>query len=308
MDEDVGSRIDNVSKTISALQEQQTEKAKLGALKTQEAGRLREQLRQLDCEREAVIQELAVQEQAEEWQQHQEAAGIPSAYRTTGSAAPGSSGHTNAAVASTIADALVPRQAMRPARVLLGACMPNFLSPNSVVELIVDIHEQICAFADVRIVVTRDFTKGENAHTLHERLGDGAQRAAKRAGRDAPGAATGVDQDRRIPEAKVFSHHDQSVHPYHCASELARWADVLLVAPLDTQTLSSISTGSEEDLLLDVVQVRAPEWRGSARGFALLALTGLAFLLPHSVAPLSACACVCVRRPGAKSRSAVPPA
>ena len=54
-----------------------------------------------------------------------------------------------------------------------------------------------------------------------------------------------------------FSITDQRHNPYYAAAELARWADVLLIAPMCPATLTAIATGREDDLLLEVVQVRA---------------------------------------------------
>jgi len=55
-------------------------------------------------------------------------------------------------------------------------------------------------------------------------------------------------------ETTCFSISDQQHSPYHAASELARWADVLLVCPLCTRTLTAIATGEENDLLLEIAQ------------------------------------------------------
>ena len=51
-------------------------------------------------------------------------------------------------------------------RVLLGASMPHFLGSAAVLQLITELHERICSFADVRLVVTEEVTKVQGSESI----------------------------------------------------------------------------------------------------------------------------------------------
>ena len=132
------------------------------------------------------------------------------------------------------------QRARRLPRVLLGASMPHFLGAASVLRLIATLHARVCTFADVRIVLMEDATKVSGADALLEEV----QRTSRTSKRLSDGAQ----------ETSVFSKSDQRVNPYHAANALASWADVLLIAPMCMQTLSSVAHHDQRDLLLEVVQ------------------------------------------------------
>ena len=102
-------------------------------------------------------------------------------------------------------------------------------------------HAKLTAFADVRIVVTHDVLKAKGMDLLFEEV----QKASTAGGRVSNG---------EFAETQCFSVSDQTHSPYQCASELARWADVLLIAPMCSPTLSDMVAGHQHDLLLEVAQ------------------------------------------------------
>lgn len=149
----------------------------------------------------------------------------------------------------------VPQQ--RPPRLLLGACLPAFLDTATVLRLVMALYERTKRFAEVRIVVAKNLAKADGADALFDMVdratarGTGAVGRAPRSGMEG-GGLRGASAP---PEAKVFSQWDQRLNPYKCAAELARWADVLLVAPLCAETLKNITGGATDDLLLEVIQL-----------------------------------------------------
>jgi len=118
--------------------------------------------------------------------------------------------------------------------------MPHALGQALVCRLVRAVHAVVCAFADVRIVCMSEVTKCDEMATLMNDI----KTMSCRGRRLLDGFA----------ETTCFSISDQQHSPYHAASELARWADVLLVCPLCTRTLTAIATGEENDLLLEIAQ------------------------------------------------------
>ena len=150
----------------------------------------------------------------------------------------------------------------RPARVIIGACMPYGLQGGAaaVLKQVCTTVERIATFAEVRLVLTKDLIKADGADTLEEEVRSAVQSARATLQPD------GVNDDPHTssaPSAVVFTCWDMENQPHHCAAELARWADILLIAPLCTSTLTSMSIGMANDLLLELVQVwPRTQWRG----------------------------------------------
>ena len=255
------SLLKDLEKRIEKLDEQQKKKAKETGQKNDKAAQLREQLCQLDREREAKLEELAAKERALPYQQpSSRSPSAPAASRASAEARSGASRRSSeAAAASTGAGAAgaagastsVDATTHRSARILLGACMPAFLSARTVLHQVNALYENLCMFADVRLIVMNELVSANDAlgYCIHDKVEMAARRNRGRLGLDS-GAST-----EALPDAKVFSLSDQRLNPHHCAAELARWADVLLIAPMCTSTLSGIAIGREDDLLLEVVQL-----------------------------------------------------
>ena len=148
--------------------------------------------------------------------------------------------------ASTSADAV------RNPRILLGVCMPHHLGAAYVRELVTSVHEQLCAFADVRIACMADATKADGMEQVIHQVKAASQRAKR--------LADGAEP------TTCFSISDQHTSPYYAAQELARWADLLVIAPLCSKTLSQITSGSEDDLLLETVQLWGSHKKRNASG------------------------------------------
>jgi hypothetical protein len=260
---------------LAALDEEHKQASKEAALKGEEIHRLRMQLEQAEKLREAKETEIMEANRTERELLALHAlppatSSLPEAIATVQTAAPQQaqvvlpSGPsemvrrgTAFGVASASTDAPEPPEAPAPrwGRVLLGACMPHGLpgGAQAILRQVLALFMRISAFAEVRIVITKELTKVDGA----ERLDDEVQNAARRTQRasldGSPAEASGV------AAARVFSYSDQQQHPYECAAELARWADVLLIAPLCASTLALMNSGIDNDLLLEIVQLWASE-------------------------------------------------
>ena len=244
---------------IAALEAKQREKATGAGKKNEKLLHMREQLQVLDKQRAAKAAELQAtrQEEAAEQARKQQPPPPPppanksSPDQTSRAATPSAAALPAArpAPAPALAPAPPPPAAAassssqptsRNPRVLLGVCMPHFLGREAVAKLVHSVHEKICAFADVRIVCTREVTRCEGMDSLMDEV-----KAVSKRGRRLSDGAT---------ETTCYTISDQKLNPYHAANELARWADVLLICPMCTQTLTGIATGREDDLLLEIVQ------------------------------------------------------
>ena len=142
----------------------------------------------------------------------------------------------------------------RPARVIIGACMPHGLvgGSSAVLSQVLDVLGRVSRFADVRLVLTRELAKQPDAERINDRVQDVVVRDAKAANHPSSSAHDG---DAPAQDARVFTWWDMESNPHHCAKELARWGDVLMVSPLCDKTLNSMSNGHDNDLLLELVQM-----------------------------------------------------
>ena len=241
---------------IAELEQRQRSASIAAGKKAEQILRLSEQLQKLDKQRAAKLRDLQAAREREKAPSRRQSSSSSSSTppvppplpppRGWGHAgSPSSAGPRSAPAAAAAASAAASSSAdvPRPARVLLGVCMPHFVGPAVVRRLVLDVHEKLCSFADVRIVCMNEAKRAEGFDAMLEEVK--ALSRSRRRRQQLEGGA----------ETKCFSITDEGISPYHTASELNRWADVLLIAPMSTATLTAICIGREDDLLLEIVQV-----------------------------------------------------
>ena len=235
---------------IAELEQRQRASSIAAGKKAGQILRLNEQLQKLDKQRAAKLRELHAAQEHENAPTRRQSSSSSSSTPPVPPPLPPPRGWGNdvslssavprigrpAAASSSSAD--VPR----PPRVLLGVCLPHFVGPALVHRLVLDVHEKLCAFADVRIVCMNEAKRAQGFDEMLEEVK--AHSRSRQRKQQLEGSA----------ETTCFSNTDEGFSPYHAASELNGWADVLVIAPMSTATLTAICMGREDDLLLEIVQ------------------------------------------------------
>ena len=286
------SAIEKLDKRIAELEKQQRTAAQAAGKKGEDVFALRKHLEKIEAQREKVAareQQLMMQQESQtalagslEAPSSESSSSISTQLGSSADVS-GGGGSSTDALGSADTSALEPR----PARVLLGSCMPHYLGTERVLQQVLQLHEKLCDFVEVRLVCTRDLARVGAERLLEEVSRVSAQARHPLEGVDAPLSKTCAHapatplspptapsrvctpNPRRVPPShvcpwarcdgdcscacsSVYTEADQKRNPYHAASALAQWADVLLVAPLCPATLTNLVHGLDNDLLLEV--------------------------------------------------------
>ena len=151
---------------------------------------------------------------------------------------------TDRGSSSAAAILLQQRGASRRARVVLGVCLPRFIAASVVMRHVVALHERVCTFADVVVVCSEDVIADVEAAEAFERALLSASLKAKAACESAELTVFLTPEDGR--------RHADGHMPKEAAASVARWGDVLLIAPLCGKYLVRLANTSDEDLLSEL--------------------------------------------------------
>ena len=245
-------------KELEELQRSQEDVAKRAGSLSQEIFRLREQLYQETGKRAAKLQAMQAARLASEPALSQLAVSSDSDYHVNNmvnddvamSEAQAMQSSVSSHVdgtPSTVGMVAASSRAARRARLVLGVCLPRFLEAQAVLDFAVQLHKRTCVFADVVVVGSEEMSDKLDGAESFERALLGDSKRVRESYEDAQETQLFTAEDgRRAVDGHVT--HD-------AAESIAKWGDVLCIAPLCSKYVGRLVSSTDEDLLSELAQV-----------------------------------------------------